>query len=167
MELRPSSRMMLPKIRFKKLVFLPVRKMTARSSNYFQSELKVFTQAEIILAIRREIIRLQADREKLREAMRGIEANPKQHRVMEACNISSASSNAMFFIESTRDETLAYIHAERRRIDQELKALEKQRKEHLCNLLELKPETSTMAKADLDFLLQDVGREDDEDGSAY
>lgn len=146
--------------------------MTSQSSAYFQKELKVFVQAEAILAIRREIIRLQADREKLREAMRGLDANPKQHRVFESCNISSGNSGTLFFVESTRDETLSFIHSERKRLDKELLALEQQRKELLRKLIDLKPETSAMSPADLKFLLKDVKsntshENDDEIGRAH
>eukprot|EP01053_Blabericola_migrator_P008837 Blabericola_migrator_1__8836@NODE_466_length_8247_cov_84_962714_g364_i0_p6_GENE_NODE_466_length_8247_cov_84_962714_g364_i0NODE_466_length_8247_cov_84_962714_g364_i0_p6_ORF_typecomplete_len145_score38_10Prefoldin_2/PF01920_20/8_5e05SPAM/PF02090_15/12SPAM/PF02090_15/0_01DUF4600/PF15372_6/0_0011RelB/PF04221_12/0_026PelD_GGDEF/PF16963_5/0_063PspA_IM30/PF04012_12/0_04CASP_C/PF08172_12/0_11APG6_N/PF17675_1/20APG6_N/PF17675_1/0_12Prefoldin/PF02996_17/2_5e02Prefoldin/PF02996_17/1_2DUF4164/PF13747_6/2_4D len=143
--------------------------MTSPSSQHFQSELKVYTQAEIILTIRREIIRLQADREKLREAMRGLEAHPKQHKVFESAGISSANATTMFFMESTRDQALSYIHSERRRLDAELEALEKDRKTQLAALLDLRPETTSMSKADLDFLLHDVkpfkkkGDDSDED----
>eukprot|EP01057_Protomagalhaensia_wolfi_P004057 Protomagalhaensia_wolfi_Nauph_80__4056@NODE_411_length_2573_cov_45_191792_g308_i0_p4_GENE_NODE_411_length_2573_cov_45_191792_g308_i0NODE_411_length_2573_cov_45_191792_g308_i0_p4_ORF_typecomplete_len145_score18_43Prefoldin_2/PF01920_20/3e05Prefoldin/PF02996_17/3_7e02Prefoldin/PF02996_17/0_016DUF4600/PF15372_6/0_0044DUF4164/PF13747_6/1_8DUF4164/PF13747_6/1_6SPAM/PF02090_15/10SPAM/PF02090_15/0_07FAM184/PF15665_5/0_021DUF2203/PF09969_9/0_067TMF_TATA_bd/PF12325_8/3_4TMF_TATA_bd/PF12325_8/1_5Nsp1_C/PF len=130
--------------------------MTSQSAKHFQNELRVFTEAEVILTIRREIIRLQADREKLREAMRGLEAHPQQHRVFESCTVSIGNNAPLFFLESSRTEALSYINSERKRLDRELEALEKDRKKHLSTLLEMRPETTSMSKADIDFLLKEV-----------
>lgn len=148
--------------------------MTDPQGAYFQQELEVTKQAQIILCIRQEIIRLQKEREKNREFLTGhnIERlyNPcvtgMQHKAWLRLSEPSETNHSAAFIELPLAEIALMKRRDQKRINEELAALERQRKEHLAQLMELRPESTSMSKDDLRFLLKSPTTRDDDDVSS-